>query len=208
MKISLFKGIFIGVFALAALLGLYVFATYTSTGGEGAVGTVVIWGTLPAARVSSGLLESTKADLSLKNVSYVEKNVATLPSDLSAAIATGAAPDLVLASQEELTSLTPFITPIPLATLSARSFGSTFAGGGVLFAAPDGAGYYGVPLLIDPMVMFYNRAILASNGVAVPPASWEALTGLVPNVAVLTPSRQVTRALIALGTYDNIHDAR
>jgi hypothetical protein len=57
-------------------------------------------------------------------------------------------------------------------------------------------------------VLFYNRSILASSGVAKPPATWEALTGLVPGVAVLSPTRQITRGLIALGTYANVRNAR
>ena len=208
MKISLFQGIVIGIFAVTALIGLYVFATYTSTGGENAIGTVTVWGTLPATDLSAGLLAATEDERSLKSVKYVEKNAATLPSDLASAIATGSAPDLVLASQEELLALAPFLAPIPLATLSARTFSSSFAEGGALFTIPNSGGYYGVPLLIDPMVLFYNRAILASSGIATPPKTWEALTGLVPKVATLTASRQITRGLIALGTYDNVHDAR
>jgi hypothetical protein len=57
-------------------------------------------------------------------------------------------------------------------------------------------------------VLFSNRPILSTSGIAKPPATWEALIGLVPNVATLTPSRQVTRGLIALGTYGNVHNAR
>ena len=208
MKLSLFQGILFGTFGLAALLGLFVFATYTSNGGAGAVGTVTIWGTLPAADMQAGLLASTRSDLTLKGVTYVGMPVATLVADLASAIATGAAPDLVLASQEELVALTPLLTPIPLGTLSARTFADTFAGEGELFTAPSGAGYYGVPLLIDPLVLFYNRAILSSSGVATPPASWEAMTGLVPRATLTTATRQITRALIALGTYDNVHNAR
>lgn len=208
MKLSLFQGILIGIFALAGLLGLYVFATYTDRGGANAIGAVTVWGTLPAADMKNALIESAKADSSLKNVTYVQKSEATLPSDLASAIATGAPPDLVLASQEELPSLAPFISPIPLATVSVRTFENAFAEEGTIFAAPGGAGYYGLPLLIDPLVLFFNRSILSSDGIAAPPSTWEALTGLVPNVAILTPSRQVTRGLIALGTYDNVHDAR
>ncbi|MDO8408280.1 MAG: extracellular solute-binding protein [bacterium] len=208
MKISLFQGIVTGIFAVAALIGLYVFATYTSTGGENAIGAVTVWGTLPAADLSAGLLAATEDERSLKSVTYIEKAAATLPSDLASAIATSGAPDLVLASQEELLALAPFLAPIPFATLSARTFASSFAEEGALFTVPDGGGYYGVPLLIDPIVLFYNRAILASSGIATPPSTWEALTGLVPKVATLTTSRGVTRGLIALGTYDNVHDAR
>lgn len=207
MKISLFQGILFGVFGLAALVGLFVFATYTSNGsGSNAVGAIVIWGTLPKADMETALAAIAKADTALKDVSYMQKDPATLPNDLATAIATGAAPDLVLASQEELRSLAKFITPIPANTLPASTFTNTFIGGGGLFAASNG--YYGIPFLVDPLVLFSNRAILSSDGIAKPPATWEALAGLVPNVAILTPARRITRGLIALGAYDNVHDAR
>ena len=209
MKISLFQGILFGIFGIGALVGLFVFSTYTTkNSGSTGVGTVVIWGTLPSTDIQKALTTVTQTDTTLKSVSYVQKDPTTLASDLASAIATGAAPDLVLASQEELYSLAKFLTPIPLATLSASTFSNTFVGEGGLFTAANGAGYYGVPFLVDPLVLFSNHSILSSDGIARPPATWEALTGLVPNVALLTPTRQITRGLIALGTYDNVHDAR
>ncbi len=208
MKLTLFQGILLGVFGIGALVGLFVFSTYTSkSGGAGAVGAVVIWGTLPQSAMNATLTAAAQADTSLRSVSYVQKDPATLPSDLAAAIATGNAPDLVLASQEELQSLAKFIAPIAPSTLSASAFQSTFVEEGGLFASPGG-GYYGVPFLVDPLVLFSNRSILSSDGIAQPPATWEALVGLVPSVAVTTPARQITRGLIALGTYGNVHDAR
>ena len=209
MKLSLFQTILLSVFGLGALIGLFVFATYTSNGGgDNTIGTVVIWGTLPSAGIQSVITVGAQTDASFKNVSYVQKDPGTLLSDIATAIATGAAPDLILASQEELHALTKFITPIPLSTLSTNTFVNTFIEEGSIFMVPDGTGYYGIPFLIDPLVLFSNRAILASSGIAKPPTTWEELIGLVSNVAILTPSRQITRGLIALGTYDNIHDAR
>lgn len=206
MKISLFQGILIGVFGLGAIIGLFVFATYTSTGGEGDVGSVVIWGILPKDDIQATLTLVTQTNTNLKNVSYVQKNPTTLPSELASAIATGVSPDLVLASQEDMRALAKFINPISLGTLSINTFTNTFVDGAGIFAAQGG--YYGIPFLVDPLVLFYNRSILSSSGIAKPPATWEALTGLVPNVAVLTPTRQITRGLIALGTYNNINNAR
>jgi len=209
MKITLFKGILFGIFGLSALVGLFVFATYTSTNtGADTVGTVVIWGTLPAPGMQATLATAAQADIALRSVSYVQRDPTTLSADLASAIATGVAPDLLLASQEELRALAKFIAPIPPGTLSARAFADTFVRGGEIFAAPGGAGYYGIPFLVDPLVLFSNRSILATSGIAKPPATWEALVGLVPGVAILTPARQVTRSLIALGTYDNVHAAR
>ncbi len=207
-KLSLFKTIVLGVFGFSALVGLFVFATYSSKGPADSIGTVVIWGTLPKTGMQDTLTAAAKDNEALKTVSYVQKNPATLASDVAIAIATGAAPDLILASQEELFVLTKFITPIPLSVLPVNSFTSTFLDEGRIFTAPGGTGYYGVPFLVDPLVLFSNRSTLSNSGIARPPATWEGLTGLVPSVAVLTPARQVTRSLIALGTYDNVRNAR
>lgn len=209
MKISLFKGILFGVFSISALIGLFVFATHTgTTTTNSTIGTVVIWGTLPKGDIQSVLTQAGQADTSLNSVTYVQKDSTTVVTDLATAIATGNAPDLILASQEQLYALTKFLMPLPLATLSTRTFTETFIEEGTIFTAPGGAGYYGIPFLVDPLVLFYNRNILASSGIAKPPATWEALIGLVPKVAELTPSRQIKRGLIALGTYDNVTNAR
>lgn len=211
MKITLFQGILFGIFGLGALIGVFVFATHTGTNNSKSatsVGTVVIWGTLPKASMQNALIAAAKINAALKDTSYVQENPDTLPSDLASAIATGNAPDLILASQEELLSVSKLITSIPLSTLPAPTFATTFVEGGNIFTAPAGTGYYGVPFLVDPLVLFSNHAILSSNGIAKPPESWEALTGLVPNIAQLTPTKQITRGLIALGTYDNVKNAR
>lgn len=210
MKISPFQAVLFAVFGLFALVGIFVFANYTSTNGgkDDVVGTVVVWGTLPAKDMKVALDAIKQADQTLKSVSYVQKSEVTLSSELAAAIATGAGPDLLLASHEILASLAPFVTPIPAETLPAATFTSSFTEGSQVFALPDGRGYYGIPLLVDPVALFSNNAILASSGVPKPPETWEALTGLVPKVAIFTPSRQITRGLIGFGTYDNVHSAK
>ncbi|TSC71197.1 MAG: Uncharacterized protein G01um101449_52 [Parcubacteria group bacterium Gr01-1014_49] len=208
MKLSPFQAILLAVFVIGALIGLFVFATYSSKGSADAVGSVVIWGTLPADGMQVTLTEASKIEESLKNVSYVEKDAATLSANIATAIATGAAPDLILASQEELLMLAKFIQPIPLSTISANTFESSFVKEGNLFTAPGGAGYFGIPFLIDPLVLFSNRSVLSTLGIAKPPATWEAFIGLVPRVTALTTTRQITRGLVALGTYDNVRSAR
>lgn len=209
-KLSLFKGIFFGVFGLAAVIGLFVFATRGSktASNNDTVGTVVIWGTLPKAGMQNALTKIIQTQPSLKDVSYAEKDEATLATDLSAAIATGNPPDLVLVSQEDLLSIMRFLTPIPLSTLSENTFTSSFIGEGRLLTVPGGGGYYGIPFLVDPLVLYANQSILSSNGVAKPPATWESLAGLVPSIAIISNTHQVSRGLIGLGTYANVMNAR
>lgn len=209
MKASFFQIILIGVFIVGALGGLFVFATYKGGGSAAAdVGTVRIWGTLPNSEMNTTLSEIGKFNQGVTGVSYVQRNPATLASDLASAIATGGAPDLVLASQEELQGLTKLIEPIPYESLSEATFTSAFVDEAGLFTTIRGQGHYGIPFLVDPLVLFWNNDILSSSGVAKPPATWEALVGLVQNLAVITPSKQIKRGLIGLGTYDNVHNAR
>jgi len=210
MKVSLFQGILITVFGLGALFGLFVFATYDGSGGGGEeeVGKVVIWGTLPKQDFSAALVEINRVRVTLKNLSYTEKNPATLPAELATAVATGASPDLILASQEELHALTRFIEPISSELVPPSTYTSAFIDEADIFILADGSGYYGLPFLVDPLILFWNNDVLASAGIAKPPATWEALVGLVPTLAILTPTKQITRGLIALGTYNNIQNAR
>lgn len=208
MKISLFQGIVIGVFVGAAAIGLFVFATYSGKKASNSVGTVVIWGTLPGKDMQSVITTLGQSNQDLKSVSYIQKDQATIANDLASAIATNAAPDLVLASQEDLLGLTKYIDPIQSGVLSARTFTDSFVEGAGIFEKPDGNGYYGIPFLVDPIVLFSNRALLSSSGVARAPATWEALVGLAPQITILNASRQVVRGVIGFGTYDNVRDAR
>ncbi len=208
MKTSPFQITLFVIFALSALVGLFVFATYSSKSESGGIGTVVIWGTLPSGGVKAVLSEISSADQAFQSVSYVEKDSRTLESDLSTAIATNAGPDLILTSHEDVRALSKFLNPIPFDTLPASIFTTSFIAGAEVLRAPFGAGYYGVPFLVDPLLLFSNRSILASSGVARPPTQWEAFVGLVSDVALITPSRDITRGLVALGTYDNVRNAR
>ncbi len=207
--ISTFKIVLFTLFSVGALVGLLAFSMYQGSGsGSKGVGTVVIWGTLPQAGMDQVLLSAKQGNSSFKSVSYVQKDPTTLSNDLATAIATGAAPDLVLASQEELQAIDKFVTPIPLSSLPVSTFNSTFVSEGSLLAAPNNGGYYGMPFLLDPLVLFSNNAILSSDNIALPPSNWDALTGLVPNVAVYSPTKQIQRALIAMGSYSNVQNAR
>ena len=209
MKLSLFQGILLGFFALAAVVGVFVFATYQNSGGSGAdVGHVTIWGTLPKDQIDQVLVTAGQTNQAFNDVIYSQKTLATFDTDLISAIAEGRAPDLILIPQEYLLPLSKILSVIPSASVSQRAFKDTFAAGGELYLSPTQGGSYGIPLLVDPLVLFTNRSILASNGIATVPATWEAVTGLVPKVAVKSPTGAISRSLIALGTYANVRNAR
>jgi len=206
-KTSTFQVVFLVVFGLLALGGIFVFSTYSgSSQTKVTIGNVVIWGVLPSVSVNSALSSIEQKDQSYKGVSYIGKNPATFESDLSRAIATGQGPDLILISQEELASLSKEIIPIPYKSLPKLNYLNTFADVSSVFLAPDGV--LGIPIAIDPLVFYYNRTMLSSAGIAAAPRTWAAVAGLAPHVVRLTGAQNIVQGLIAMGAYNNVHDAR
>ncbi len=206
-NISTFQAVLIGIFLFAALFGIFIFSTSSGSHKQAqTIGKVVIWGTLPAAPMRNALATISQGNQDLQSISYIQKPVSSFAQELTSAIASGHAPDLILISQQNLDALASALSPIPYNTIPERTFLNTFADAATVFLSPQGI--YGIPVGIDPLMLYYNQALLSSASIAAPPKTWEALTGLVPRVAQITPSQNISQALIALGTYANVHDAQ
>ncbi len=205
-NISTFQAVLIGVFGLAAVIGLFIFSTHSSGGNKSqTMGRVVIWGTLPKAPMRAALADLSQKNKEIQNISYIAKRPADFVNDLTEAIASGKGPDLILTSQGYLNTLSGVLSPIPYTAIPQRNFLNTFANIGAVYLSKNGI--YGIPVGIDPLILYYNRTLLSSVSIVAPPATWEALTGFVPRITQTTSSRNVSRALIALGSYNNVHNA-
>lgn len=206
MKLTPFQIIVTGIFAFLAVLGLVVFASFQG-GNKGTqeIGTVVIWGTLPTEAVQSTLDELSSGHDEYADVAYVEQPAASFSKNLSDALASGSGPDLVILSQEQLQSEKPKLQSVPFSTFPQRQYLDAYLPLFELFLA--GEGTYGIPFALDPLVLYYNRSTLASAEVSSAPTTWEAVAGLAPSVSARSGGT-ITRSLIALGEYANVHNAR
>lgn len=204
--LRLFQIVLLGAFALLAIIGLVTFATFSGFGNGPRVGEVTVWGTLPKAAVEAGLAELVAEDSGYGDVSYVEKAEATWRRELADAIAEGAGPDLIILSQEELYAEASKLQIIPYATLSERAFIDSYVP--IFEQFLDAEGFYGVPLVVDPLMLFYNRPQLASAGVAQAPRTWEAVAGLAPRLSVRDGAGGLVRSAIPFGEYTNVRNAR
>lgn len=205
-NISTFQMILLVVFGALLLGGVFVMSTYSGgKKGNSAVGKVVIWGTLPSQSFRTALDDIAQQNQDMKEVSYVYKNPTEFDSILTTAIASGDGPDLILIPQTHLASLRSVLTPIPYTSFSQRDFLNAFADVATVYLSPSGS--YGIPLLVDPLVLYYNRSLLSSESIVRPPRTWDELSGLVPLFTKKTASGGLSQVLIPLGTYDNVHDA-
>lgn len=204
-----FQIILIGAFLALGIGGLIVFSLFRGFGqeanpfGDG----IVIWGTLDETPFLQVLGTLSDTNESFKVVSYVRKDPRTFDQTLVKALAEGTGPDIIVLSHDMLVTQKARIAPISFAQFPVRTFKDTFVEGAEVFMLSDGI--YALPLAIDPLLMYWNRDIFATKGLAAPPRTWEELVETtVPRIVEKTFSNDVTRAAVAFGEYDNVRHAK
>ncbi len=194
-----------GAFGVLALIGLIVFATYKPSDlGTANVGKVVVWGIVPADAMEGAMAELTQ-DKSYRGVSYEYVRPESFASELANALAAGAGPDLILISQEELMSQEEKLSLISFDSIPERTYRDKFASLFEIYLTKEGT--YGIPMMADPMVLYYNRATLSASGIASPPTTWAGVRGLV-NTLTTRMGESIAKSAIPFGSYGNVTNAR
>ncbi len=206
MNMSTFQLGVLGVFVAFIVFGVGIFALFGGVFGGAGVGAVTVWGTMPQAQADYLLDALRSTDKSLQDTKYVEQDATTYQATLLNAMASGQAPDLFLVSQEQLGAFENKIRPIPYATVSQSTFVSSYIDEGTLLLTPQGA--LALPFSVDPLVMYYNRDLLAGAGVSSAPQYWNDFLNLSPKLTSLDSSQNVKRSAVALGTWSNIAHAK
>lgn len=210
MNIRPFEIVLIGIFAVSALGGLFFFRMYKPDPSLTDVlfgDSVQIWGTLDARLMESYLAELTKDQKSLRVVTYRQLDKRSFQNELLNAIAEGKSPDLVILPSELLVTYRSKLQVIPFETMSERTFRDAYIDGADIFMRSDGI--YGVPIAVDPLVMYWNRDIFSSSGVAVPPKTWETLVSQTTRTINRTDDwHNFTQSTVAFGEYANITHAK
>jgi ABC-type glycerol-3-phosphate transport system substrate-binding protein len=94
----------------------------------------------------------------------VQKQSDTFDSDLANAIASGNGPDMILITQEQLLAEQSKISLIPFSSISQRTFLNTYLPEDQLYLTSTGT--YGIPYVLDPLVLYYNQTLLSQAGIA------------------------------------------
>jgi ABC-type glycerol-3-phosphate transport system substrate-binding protein len=83
---------------------------------------------------------------------------------------------------------------------------SQYVDGAEIFALNDGL--YAFPIAIDPLMMYWNRDILATKGFLEAPATWENLVNtMFTEIIERDFSRTIRRSVVAMGEYSNVRNA-
>lgn len=203
-NMSRFQLIFTVALIFVGLAGIVAFALSKGAGDETAP-PVTLWGTLDRSLVSGFIADVAFENQGTVNVTYVQKQNATLESELVNALASGKGPDMVILPQEFVIAQLDKFYVIPFETVSQRAFKDAFVPGGELFLAQQGV--IGLPFSVDPMVMYWNRTMFTEAGLPKPPTAWTQFFELAPKLTKRDASGSVSQSFVAFGETRNVSHA-
>lgn len=205
-----FQTVLLGIFGFFIVAGVIAIASYGKFGGGSSDGSVpaagVVWGTLDGAVIESALTKYNQANDNTLGITYRQVSESTFDQELTTALAENRGPDMVLLTSDRLLQHERKIFAIPYENYPERTYRDTFTQGTELFLSPSGV--LAFPILVDPMVLYWNRILLNAEGIVRPPQLWEEVLSLVPKLTKSDSSFNITQSIIALGEYENVTHAK
>jgi ABC-type glycerol-3-phosphate transport system substrate-binding protein len=208
MKLRPFELILIVVFGGLFFAALVMLKVYQPAPEEGTsqFGEVTIWGVLPAETFDSLLRKMRETDEGFNTVYYKYVPIENFDSEFVNALADQKAPDIVLLPNDRLVEHRNRLQPLSYESFPIRDFRTSYIDGAEVVALSDGI--YGLPVMVDPLVLFWNRDIFATYDFLRAPKTWEEIVGeTVPTLTVRDFNRNISTAAIAMGEYGNIKNA-
>lgn len=211
MKIRPFELGLIIAFIVMMIAALILMARYEASpdvpdGQVVVIGNVTIWGTIPQDAMNIVLGTLANESEQYLNVNYVYFQPDAFDQALVNALADQRGPDLVLLSHEKLAEMRRRVQPFGYDSFPVRDIRNIYLDGAQVFALSDGM--YAFPVAVDPMVMYWNRDILATEGFLEPPRNWESLINTYfPELIQRDFDRSIQRGVIAMGEYENVRNS-
>ncbi|MBI4120987.1 MAG: extracellular solute-binding protein [Parcubacteria group bacterium] len=209
MQFNAFQFTLLGIFGAFLIVSVVIFSGLIPIGSgapEGVGGTVTVWGTVSALRLSEPLAVLNAENKEVFEIQYVEKDARSFDIELIEALAADRGPDLILLPHNLTFRHKDKIFPIPYESFSERNFRDTYIEAGELYLTKDGI--LALPFTIDPLVMYYNRSILSGAGVVKAPSSWDEFFLLGEKLTKKDTAGNIQTSAVALGEYRNIKNAK
>lgn len=201
-------GIYVGTIFIVLIVALIFFGVIPGMKGGNSTGgaALVFWSTYPKNVFDESLSDYEKANRGT-SITYVVKNKDTYQQDLLNAWATGKGPDLWTIPEGLIHRNLDKLYPLPALLMTEREFKETFveAASAVFFQKGQ---IVGLPFVMDPLVLYWNKDFFASEAIALPPTTWDEFLAYSQRLTKRAPNGNLIRAGVAMGLTQNIPQAK
>lgn len=192
------------VFGAFIVIAVLAFSLVRSTGKARI--SLTVWGEISETEMRQVLIDSKQSTEKDISFTYIEKTPEEFDRDFTEALAEGKGPDLVIIPHDKLWRERNKLMLITQETLKPADYLSTFIDEAEVFMTNTGT--YALPLVVDPMVLYYNRDMLSSAAFIRPPTYWDEIYGYAEKLTKKDPAGNITTSAIALGEARNIPHAK
>lgn len=196
------KIVIILFFILGSLLGIIKIAQKLISNIKPQPITITYWGLWEDEDTLKSIIEEYKVVHPNITVIYQKQSPSLYEERLQKALDKEAAPDIFRFHNTWLPMLKNYLSPMPLAVFTAQDYEKIF----YRVAQSDlknGSSYYGIPLEIDDLALFYNEDLFKTAAL-MPPTTWEGLYETAKRLTVKDVNGKIRTAGVAIGTTNNI----
>lgn len=202
--LNVFQLATMAIFLIIGVLGIVIFATSKVGGGSRGYKSTV-WGVLPKQTIEASL-EGYSVQGIDANFVYTEFPEEGFDQVILQAVAEGKGPDAIVFPDTMYFGQKNKLVTIPSETISARVYGDTYIDAANQFAIVGGV--KALPLIIDPLVMYYNKDMFTSAGILTPPKTWKEVADTTNLIARKRDDGVLDRAFVGFGEYTNVNYAK
>ena len=205
--------IIIGVLVIAAL-GIFTGAIPISRTSDenGIAGQISVWLPENRAYAEKIISEDFRQANEKINVSFKKIPDGIYEREILEALAANNAPDVWLLSHELVFKHQNKISPIPFSQITKRTYLDTFIDAADIYLKPDNekdAGHIiGLPLSIDPLVLYWNKDLFSGAGISQPPKTWDEFLDFSQKLTQADLAGNINQSGAALGEFNNIRRAK
>lgn len=163
--------------------------------------TLTYWGLWEPEPVVNGIISQWEKNHPNIKVRYIKQDKQDYRARLQSAFSRNEGPDIFRFHQTWVPMLSEDLAPVPEATVSNLSLNGNYFP--IVKESLSKSGqYYGLPLMVDSLALYYNKDFLQAANLS-PPRTWWGLEKIAKKLTV-RPQGRITTGGVALGTTNNV----
>jgi len=206
-----FSGAWVKILVVVFLLILvgavgYYFWSSRKDGSSGGLSSSEIvleyWGLWEPESVMNGLISEFEEDNPGVEIKYTQQTIIDYRKRLQSALASGNGPDIFRIHNTWLPMFVDDLDPVPDELAESLSLENNYYPVVKQSLFSQGS-FYGIPLMIDTLALFYNRDILDQHQLS-PPQDWDQFRQVANQLTIRDEERRILQAGAAMGTASNV----
>jgi multiple sugar transport system substrate-binding protein len=163
--------------------------------------TLTYWGLWEPEPVMNGIISQWEKDHPSIKIRYVKQDKEDYRARLQSAFSRSEGPDIFRFHQTWVPMLKDDLAPVPQTTATEIGLEENYFSI-VKDSLSQNGQYYGVPLMIDSLALYYNKDLLTAANLS-PPRTWWGLEEVAKKLTV-RPQERITTGGVAMGTTSNV----